>query len=85
MFEWLPWVSDVEKEEIPTNKLDRLAWLKKRYAKKIIWNKQELDVLKKWYPTTNNTRVKHVEFFEICEYGKQPTSMEIKKLFPMLN
>jgi LmbE family N-acetylglucosaminyl deacetylase len=84
MFEWLPWVSGVKEKEIPTSKEDRLAWLKKKYAKKTIWDKEELDVLKKWYPNSKNILPKHAEFFEICEYGKQPNTKEIKRLFPML-
>jgi N-acetylglucosamine malate deacetylase 1 len=26
--------------------------------------------------------VKHVEAFELCEYGHQPTAEELKRLFP---
>jgi LmbE family N-acetylglucosaminyl deacetylase len=84
MFEWLPWVSGVEKKEIPINEIDRLAWLKKRYSTQIVWNEKNIALLKKWYPNVENTSVKHLEFFEICEYGKQPSTSEIKKLFPML-
>jgi len=39
--------------------------------------------LKKWYGD-NASNVKHIESFEICEYGKQPTDEELRKLFPML-
>ena len=84
MFEWLPWVSGVEKKEIPTNEIDRLAWLKKRYSAQIIWSEEDIALLKKWYPKVKNTSVKHLEYFEICEYGKQPNTSEIKELFPML-
>lgn len=28
--------------------------------------------------------IKHVEAFEICEYGAQPYDEEIRRLFPML-
>ena len=27
------------------------------------------------------SKIKYVEFFEICEYGKQPTNEEIRKIF----
>jgi LmbE family N-acetylglucosaminyl deacetylase len=84
MFEWLPWVSGVEKKEIPVNEIDRLAWLKQRYSTQIVWNKENIALLKKWYPNVENTSIKYLEFFEICEYGKQPSTSEIKKLFPML-
>jgi hypothetical protein len=40
--------------------------------------------LKKWYPGVDVSKVSQVEFFEICEYGKQPTDQEIREMFPML-
>lgn len=85
MFEWLPWVSGVNMAEVPTDKTERLAWLKKRYAAEKNWKEDDLAAIKKWYPNAKSTEVKHVEFFEICEYGKQPSPAEIKILFPMLN
>jgi LmbE family N-acetylglucosaminyl deacetylase len=84
MFEWLPWVSGVEENDIPKTEVERLAWLKNRYAASISWTEEDINVIKKWYPNMNSNIVKHVEFFEICEYGKQPTDAEIKTLFPML-
>jgi LmbE family N-acetylglucosaminyl deacetylase len=84
MFEWLPWVSGVEENDIPSKERERLAWLKKRYAAQVNWTEEELNVINKWYPNRKSDEVIHVEFFEICEYGKQPTDAEIKTLFPML-
>ncbi len=84
MFEWLPWVSGVKESDVPKGKTARLAWLKKHYAGQKTWTNEDKDALKKWYPSINPTTVKHIEFFEICEYGKQPTKEEIKQLFPML-
>jgi hypothetical protein len=37
----------------------------------------------KWYGERGET-VQHAEGFEICEYGKQPSEKEIRRLFPML-
>jgi LmbE family N-acetylglucosaminyl deacetylase len=84
MFEWLPWVSGVDGKDIPKTKIERLAWLKIKYAAQVNWNEGELIVIKKWYSTRKSETIKYVEFFEICEYGKQPTDAEIKILFPML-
>jgi LmbE family N-acetylglucosaminyl deacetylase len=84
MFEWLPWVSGVEEKDIPLTEIERLTWLKKRYAAQVNWTEEELEVINKWYPHRKGDTVVHVEFFEICEYGKQPTDAEIKTLFPML-
>jgi hypothetical protein len=46
-------------------------------------DKTTSECLKKWYGDKASD-AKHAESFEICEYGKQPTENEIKKLFPML-
>jgi len=40
-------------------------------------------LLKKWYGDKAQT-AEHIERFEVCEYGRQPSEEELKKLFPML-
>ena len=83
MFEWLPWTNGTDLSTIPTGEKERLAWLKERWMNR----KPEastLLALKKWYPDVDLTKVSQVEFFEICEYGKQPTDEEIREMFPML-
>ena len=83
MFEWLPWTNGTDPSTIPTGEKERLAWLKERWMNR----KPEastLLALKKWYPDVDLTKVSQVEFFEICEYGKQPTDEEIREMFPML-
>jgi LmbE family N-acetylglucosaminyl deacetylase len=84
MFEWGPWTQGIDPSTIPAGKEERLAWLKKRYRTKEKWSDEEVNVLNKWYPGVKPASVKYVEFFEICEYGKQPTDEEIKTLFPIL-
>ena len=84
MFEWLPWVSGANMDEIPSEKEERLDWLKKRWAQTRTWEPKEAKAIEKWYPDMKASEVDYVEFFEICEYGKQPTEEEIKALFPML-
>lgn len=84
MFEWGPWTEGIDENTIPKEKDKRLDWLKKRYKIKEDWTNKEKEVLDKWYPGTDPASVKYVEFFEICEYGKQPSDEEIKQLFPML-
>lgn len=84
MFEWLPWVRGDQEKDIPQGETERLAWLKNNYAPKMNWTADETAFVKKWYPNFKSTGVKHIEYFEICEYGKQPTDEEIKILFPML-
>ncbi|UII79973.1 PIG-L deacetylase family protein [Flagellimonas sp. CMM7] len=84
MFEWLPWVSGADMSQVPSGEAERIDWLKQRWAREKTWGAAEAEAIKKWYPSMNTANAKHVEFFEICEYGKQPTDEEIKQLFPML-
>jgi LmbE family N-acetylglucosaminyl deacetylase len=81
MFEWLPWTNGIKESEIPTNPDKRLIWLKKRYASQRNWDDNDKMIISKWYHDSDLSQIKHVEFFEICEYGKQPTNEEIKKIF----
>jgi len=40
--------------------------------------------LEKWYGAERAAQVKVAESFQVCEYGRQPTDSELRKLFPML-
>ncbi len=35
-----------------------------------------------WYGPQRAERIRHAEAFEVCEYGRQPTRIEIARLFP---
>ena len=79
-FEWLPWTQGTL-DKIPEDEKSRLEMLAKwRYSP---LNSATKANLKKWYGESA-VSAKHAEGFQICEYGKQPTDDEIKKLFPML-
>ena len=43
------------------------------------------DTLIHWYGEEQGKAVKYAEAFEICEYGHQPSTAEIKKLFPFFD
>ncbi|WP_297794500.1 PIG-L family deacetylase [uncultured Eudoraea sp.] len=79
-FEWLPWTSG-NLDKVPEGEKERLEMLAnwRTSAPK----SATMASLKKWYGD-KASQVKHVESFEICEYGKQPTDEELQKLFPML-
>jgi LmbE family N-acetylglucosaminyl deacetylase len=83
MFEWLPWTNGTDLSTIPIGEKERLAWLKERWMNRKP-DASTLEAVKKWYPNVDLSTVKQVEYFEICEYGKQPTDQEIKEMFPML-
>ena len=73
-FEWLPWT---------TGNLDRCRQMKSSGWRSSTPNEATRIILAKWYGEKGST-VTHTEGFEICEYGKQPSDEELKKLFPML-
>ena len=79
-FEWLPWTSG-NLEKVPKDEKSRLEFLSNWRSSPP--NEATLISLKKWYGEKASS-AKHTEGFEICEYGKQPSDEEIKRLFPML-
>jgi hypothetical protein len=63
----------------------RKAWLRKQWEGRQRGEAdRSRDVLIKWYGEEQGKAVKFAEAFEICEYGRQPTDDEIRKLFPFL-
>lgn len=79
-FDWLPWTSG-NLDKVPKDEKGRLEFLAK--WRTYTPNDATIKTLEKWYGDKADG-VKHAEGFEICEYGKQPSDEEIKKLFPML-
>ncbi len=63
----------------------RRAWLRERWEKRSSSEAERYrDALTRWYGEAKSKTVKYAEAFEICEYGKQPTPEEIRRLFPFL-
>jgi LmbE family N-acetylglucosaminyl deacetylase len=80
-FEWLPWIGGYA-DEVPKDRTQWEPWLKKKMEREISADlKKTLD---QWYGPDKAAGAKFVEAFEICEYGKQPSPEEIRKIFPML-
>ena len=81
-FSWLPWTAG-QLENVPEDPDERLKWLSTtRGGGKI--SEKAMASLEKWYGKDRAKLVKHVETFEICEYGRRPSDEEIRRLFPML-
>ena len=80
-YEWLPWISGYT-GDIPTEREERLAWLKKNRTAPI--TEEQRIILEKWYGQEASKQVEFVEAFELCEYGSRPTEEEIRRLFPMM-
>ena len=82
VYEWLPWINQ-SKDVIPSDKEGRLNYLEKNYViKRGFITEKDKELLYKWYRYTDLSKVKAIESFQICEYGKQPTEAEIRDLFP---
>jgi LmbE family N-acetylglucosaminyl deacetylase len=80
-FEWLPWTAG-RLEEVPEDPEERIEWLSGMRTWPV--NEAMRKSLQKWYGADRAALVRNAEAFEICEYGKQPSDEEIRRLFPML-
>ncbi|WP_031527983.1 PIG-L deacetylase family protein [Dyadobacter crusticola] len=82
-YEWLPWTNG-DLANVPKDPAERKKWLTSAMEKRSSVTPEIRTSLEKWYGPEKAKEIKFVEVFEICEYGKQPTPEEIKRLFPML-
>jgi LmbE family N-acetylglucosaminyl deacetylase len=80
-YEWLPWIGGYL-EQVPEDKSKRKEWLASQRSGNI--SPEVKASLVKWYGQNRADQVKHVEAFEICEYGTQPGDEDIRRLFPMI-
>ncbi len=81
VYEWLPWV-DHTLDQVPKDVVERKKWLASRREPAI--SPAVRKALEKWYGAEKAAGVKIAESFELCEYGKQPTDDDLRRLFPML-
>jgi LmbE family N-acetylglucosaminyl deacetylase len=63
----------------------RKEWFRKNHG----WARRDAavadqyrDALVRWYGPEKGKAVRYAEVFEVCEYGRQPNTEQIKKLFP---
>jgi len=82
-YEWLPWTNQ-DLDNVPKDVEERKKWLLTAMEKRSAVTPEIKVSLERWYGKEKADQVRQAEVFEICEYGKQPTTAEIKKLFPML-
>jgi N-acetylglucosamine malate deacetylase 1 len=72
--------------QIPDDDAGRLAWARKLHgARNAAVADAFRDELVKWYGQERGKTVRYAEAFEICEYGRQPSTEELKKLFPFFS
>jgi hypothetical protein len=61
----------------------RRAWLRERWDNRASGEANRFrEALVRWYGAERGANVQHAEAFEICEYGRQPTTAELRVLFP---
>jgi LmbE family N-acetylglucosaminyl deacetylase len=66
-----------------TDEAARKVWLRKRWEARHTGEADRYrDSLMRWYGPEKGKAVRFAEAFEICEYGRQPTEAELRKLFP---
>ncbi len=82
-YEWLPWTRQ-DLANVPKDPVERKKWLLAAMEKRSSLTPEIKASVEKWYGPEKAAKVKSVEVFEICEYGRQPGPDEIKRLFPML-
>lgn len=86
MYEWLPWIED-KLDDIPVSSEERKEWLS---SFELVDSKDRkptgkyLEGLIRGYGKEQAKTFRYFESFEICEYGREPTSEEILNIFPML-
>ena len=82
VYEWLPWV-DGQFEQVPKDNTARRKWLSERRSRRQL-SPAYKEGLAKWYGPEVAANAKHVEAFEVCEYGARPDEARLRQLFPML-
>jgi len=66
-----------------SDEVGRKEWLRRRWTARQGGEAERYrESLVKWYGVEKGAAVKYAEAFEICEYGRQPSTEEIKTLFP---
>jgi len=80
--EWLPWMAKM-REMVPKEP-DKAKQFMLEMFKARMKRSPEKDnaALVKRYGQEQAAKIEYVEAFEICEYGRQPSEEEIRRLFP---
>jgi LmbE family N-acetylglucosaminyl deacetylase len=79
MYEWLPWVAG-NLEQVPKEAAARKAWLSKTRGERI--TPAALAALEKRYGAEHAREIRHIEAFELCEYGRRASMEELQAIFP---
>jgi len=81
-YEWLPWLEG-KHETVPAEPERRRLWLRESCAPHFeAMTAAARDALTRWYGADRAAQVQYAECFEFCEYGRQPSEEEVRRLFP---
>jgi LmbE family N-acetylglucosaminyl deacetylase len=83
VYEWLPWV-DGDNRMAPEDAGARRQFLAERFRKRTITDDVR-KALQRWYGPERAAKIRYAEAFELCEYGRQPTGIELKAIFPFFD
>lgn len=64
---------------------ERLQFLKKRFGGVHTIKPEWRPILAKYYGPERAEKIQYVEAFELCEYGRQPSEEELRRLFPFFD
>ena len=81
-YEWNPWLFGYL-GDVPAGAEDRLKWTRDRVAKRAggVADKYRGKLVERLGEERGRT-VKAAEAFEVCEYGSQPSTEDLRRLFP---
>lgn len=83
-YEWLAWHTGVL-ESVPKSKKARIEWLEDVWGARFSAFTDTLrPAFHAWYTKSKSAKFKFGEFFEVSEYGHQPSREELLTLFPFL-
>lgn len=77
-YEWLPWV-DGTLDQVPVAAAARREWLGRRMTGQP--NDSVRAALERRYGAVKGREIRHAEAFQICEYGRRPSSEELDEMF----
>ncbi|MDD3561343.1 PIG-L deacetylase family protein [Petrimonas mucosa] len=82
IYEWLPWINR-NNNIIPETQEGKIEYILREYVlKRGEIKEKDKPVVKKWYGN-NVEKVKTIEAFEICEFGRTVDDQDIRELFPI--
>jgi N-acetylglucosamine malate deacetylase 1 len=84
MFEWGPWISGRDLASVPKGKEERFQWMMERRVSYDRVGKENpyYEQLVARYGAAHADKARHVEAFELGEYGSRPSQAELWEMFP---